>query len=363
MDPYFKKYLKYKVKYLKLVGGVLEEETIKKLKSYNIIFNCGIPTNNTNMNNQCLWISITDYLNKIGINETVENLRNNLINNNICINNEQNDPIDDEKHNLMGALHFIANRYKIQFKIYVNIEHDGHDYINPYEFQTIGDNSNYIVNIVNTPGHFSLIENIGTEIYLKFNNPKELIGVDIDNNLKITKVYPGSFAEKKGIKIGDQIIQFNKINISNYSNLIKLKEDVADNQPIHYTIKINNSTSYSNLKELKNDAVVDQPIHNTIKINNSTNVSKNIDNSSKDAVYVVTFSRDEKKMGFFLKPNLMIKEVYSNTFAEKKGIKEGDKIIQINGNDIENFKEFLIFKNNFNETNQDIKLTIIKNSS
>ena len=106
-DKYFKKYLKYKNKYLKLKKGG------NRNCKFTVIPNTG---SLEGMSNQCLWISIKDYLNTFLENPiTLTELRNN-----VGLNRDsEHEMFDNDDENFVNAINRICDIYDLTIKFYL----------------------------------------------------------------------------------------------------------------------------------------------------------------------------------------------------------------------------------------------------
>ena len=150
------KYLKYKNKYFCLkqqqIGGA----------NFESIYNNG---QRDGLTQQCLWISILDYLNyHLGLNVTIEEIREiasaggTLIN----INGEQ----WDETIHFQGLMN-VMNIYNLSITFYYPEVIDGN--ISADRSVTFGNGSNHL-NIVQLGGHFQLITRINNNNPLSLNS-------------------------------------------------------------------------------------------------------------------------------------------------------------------------------------------------
>lgn len=145
---YRSKYLKYKAKYLNLLGGM-------KPTKFNVKTNDG-SNDNKGYFNQCLWLSILDYLNDVlGNNITLHEIRQIGSSNNTVINDEDKE-FDSDEH--IKALINVATTFELQIHFYSVFR-------NKDEQLVISDEPNWIVgnrypNVVSIGfygAHFQLI--------------------------------------------------------------------------------------------------------------------------------------------------------------------------------------------------------------
>lgn len=155
MIDYKRKYLKYKMKYLNLLGG--------ESKKFSVIRNNGSDGTNR-YSNQCFWISICQYLNKVlDIDINLEELRNiaSPQNSNIPINNETQE-FDTTKY--FSALQNIIETFSLQIHMYITYRDSSNQLvINNEPDYIVGElfNTN-IISIVSYGSHFELITHIGS---------------------------------------------------------------------------------------------------------------------------------------------------------------------------------------------------------
>jgi len=378
MTNFKKKYIKYKLKYLKLIGGVIEDALIANLRPYETEKNSGTVDN---MTNQCLWISICDYIKRFNIELTVRELRNLLIGHKIEINNER-EMADNGRHQLEEAFKLIGEIFNLKIKIFpIAYEYNNKKYINKESVSVYGDqNSNKVINIasggITFGNHFELITEIfdkpippeeynnfrdsiekntinQNEVELTFQpNEKKPMGFDLnDKNLVIIGVTDQGHAFKKGMQIGDQIIQYNYENVNNYKEYLKIEGRINPNDPIVLTIKKKDNVkkkSYVNL----DDEICEQDLMNS---NLKTKEQESMENDN----YQITFNSDEQKpmMGFSYNPNnLVIMEASGKAY--NKGMRVGDQIIEFNNIPVNNHQEYIDIKDNLYDTNQIITLRL-----
>jgi hypothetical protein len=87
---YHRKYTKYKAKYLNLLGGMVKKFGVKKNNGSN---------GNNRYSNQCMWLSILDYLNGV--------MRNNMNLDEIrAIGSRNNTRINNVREQFDTTLHF-----------------------------------------------------------------------------------------------------------------------------------------------------------------------------------------------------------------------------------------------------------------
>jgi uncharacterized protein YukE len=128
---------------------------------YIAIYNSG---NEGDSTNQCLWISIIQYLNFVlGYNLDFKRIRQIAKNRELFQINGTQEMFDFEKH--MEALRNVLSHFNLQIRIYfANMTEEGNSFID-IRSQDIGSpKSGNIVHIVSYGAHFELISQIGDEV-------------------------------------------------------------------------------------------------------------------------------------------------------------------------------------------------------
>jgi len=150
------KYLKYKIKYLNMIGGS---------KSFQSIWNNG-GDNSGRYSNQCIWISIIDYLNGVlGQEYDLDTIRTIASANGNIINNVREE-FDTTIH--IEALSYIATLFDLQIHFYVPFRNkSGNLVISERPNFIVGNQSaSHVISVVSYGSHFELISNIGgRELY------------------------------------------------------------------------------------------------------------------------------------------------------------------------------------------------------
>ena len=133
------KYIKYKAKYIKLLGGMIPTK-------FNVKRNNG-SNDNEGYSNQCLWLSVLDYLNDVlGNNFTLEFIRQIGSSNNTIINDKEK-VFDSGKH--IEALINVATAFDLQIHFYSVFK-------NTDEQLVISDELNWIVGKPSNPNVVSI---------------------------------------------------------------------------------------------------------------------------------------------------------------------------------------------------------------
>ncbi len=205
------KYLKYKMKYLNLLGGTKNFKTIKN--------NGGDTTGN--YSNQCMWISIINFLNQVlGNTLNLDTIREIASDNNTQINGTR-EMFDTDKH--MASLLNITNTYDLQIHIYISFRNKAGNLVIPDEPNwIIGNNSApNVVSIVSYGRHFELITSIGRRKLYR----GVIKGIESDFKPNI------ELATGKKIKKDIKHEQLNEINdlLDTLSNLERIIVDIKQN--------------------------------------------------------------------------------------------------------------------------------------
>lgn len=268
-DIYYKtKYLKYKAKYFNLLkGGVINEEVPDISEKSNgipvtfkVISNSGRIGTYTN---QCLWISIMDYLNKVLIPKpepeiTIEQIRGMGSPQDFDIPiNDTNEFFDTVIHHASLQNILLIFNLNIKFYLTTHVQIDGqYTYVilkNTPEY-TVGDiTSPNILSIVHYGNHFELITEIdGKKLYENPSDPsiysssqnyeldrEAFVGKSINISISISK--DGKYENK----INNIIEIIGKLNFSK-EYLINSKKDLENK--IKQEINTQKITNMSTLK-------------------------------------------------------------------------------------------------------------------
>lgn len=147
-----KKYIKYKMKYLNLLGGTKLFLTKKNNGS----------DGSSKYSNQCMWISIIDFLNGVlGNDFNLDVIRAIGSNNNTVINGPKKQ--FDTDTNLRALLN-VASIFDLQIHMYVSFRNKSYELVISDEPNWIIGNysASNVVSIVSYGGHFELITSIGS---------------------------------------------------------------------------------------------------------------------------------------------------------------------------------------------------------
>jgi hypothetical protein len=217
-NNYYKLYLKYKLKYLKLkeqIGG----------GKYITIKNSGyVNENGINMYNQCMWISIRDYLSYVrGINITVQDLKNM-----VGLGPDTYDEMFDwETPRYRDAIMGLCQIFDICINAYLTLQNGethpelvfpGTDI--PMPMHIINEHSNNVVPIAFYGAHFELILS-GPYI-------TTLIPFNSSNNFNQAPYQPKVFMKSKQRYVTpDQLITSKEIKLVDlYVKLINNKQEI-----------------------------------------------------------------------------------------------------------------------------------------
>lgn len=226
------KYIKYKTKYLEfkmnhfnLIGGY----TIFTTKNNNGQDNSGI------YSNQCMWISIIDFLNGVlNNNVNLEYIRKLGSSDGRKINNS-NEPFDTDEH--LNSLLYVAQKFDLQIHMYIAFRNGDETIVISEEPNWIIGNSSAsnVVSIVSYGAHFELITKI---------NERKLYG----GRLSASKSNYSTFIPNRDLAFGKEIKTISKEELREIDNLLELSIDL--NRAIanaKQTIDINTTE----LKDLK----------------------------------------------------------------------------------------------------------------
>lgn len=189
--------------------------------------------------NQCLWISLINYLNLFGASLDIEQVRDLLKKSNQPMNREH----EQFKEFYVGALEFFANAFGIRIVIFkemsgiISIENSNCCMIFGKQI-----NNDFTVFILNTPGHFELITHInGTNPYDDHrHNPQRLrkIVSDISQPVEV---------EIDSIDHDEQMRILEEIQRTRQSPLVRT---VPSSSSIR-TVPLSRNTSYSQSKSIQ----------------------------------------------------------------------------------------------------------------
>jgi hypothetical protein len=233
---YKKKYLKYKLKYLNLLGGV---------KSFKTKKNNGTDPDprarSGSYTNQCMWLSIRDYLNNIlGNNFTLDEIRNIASNNNRTLINNKNEEFDTDLH--MDGLNNIIRTFDLQIHIYISYKKDGVLIINDEPSVIYGNpRSRNIVSIVSYGSHFELITLIN----------------DINIYNKELQSISREFTPNRELIIGKQNDKISKLTSENLIELDNLLDFSVQTNNVIFEIEQNIKKKEIEIKNHKNSFIFD----------------------------------------------------------------------------------------------------------
>lgn len=213
------KYFKYKMKYLNLIGGQINFTTKKN--------NGG--DNSGNYSNQCMWISIIDYLNgALGNNINLGEIR--------AIGSSNNTRINGTREMFDTILHYdsllnVVYTFDLQVHMYESFKNrNGILVISKEPNWVIGDySSTNVISIVSYGGHFELITSIGKKkLYRGFLSSYDKFTPTRDLALgkKINKTSKKELDEIDNLL--ETTINLNIVIVNIEQNIIKIKTELSD---------------------------------------------------------------------------------------------------------------------------------------
>lgn len=281
---YQRKYLKYKSKYLNLLGGMS--------KKFGVIKNSG-SDGTGRYYNQCMWLSILDYLNRVMDNNlNLDEIRAIGSRNNTRINDIREQYDTDFHHQ---SLLNVVETFDLQIHFYVLIrDGDGNSLISNRPNMIVGEfSSSNVVSIVSYGSHFELITSIdGRQLY--------------GEKIKISD----KFVPNRELALGKTI---NNINILSITQLVKIDEllDISVNlKRVILDLEQDLKLNQSRLGELENSFIMDE---------------KNINSSDEESQIAIISSFQEHKI--FLEK--IIGEIKTELREMKKNLKKVEKEIDV----------------------------------
>ena len=278
MVDYKKKYLKYKFKYLYLINGGGKNDRNDDLtnitSTFSTISNSGRYGNR--FTNQCMWLSILEYINNVlGNNITLEDLRELASSNGTAINDD-NDEFDYMDHG--HALQNVIEAFDLNLHIYLPIRNDNNDLvIVNSDYLLLGDElSPNIISIIAYGAHFELITQINERRL--YNNI--IIANEFKPNLNLA-VGKNSINLTANNKIEIEHLLEESINLKHY--IMDLQKNITNNT--NELIIINNNKHYNKdtndelmkginnsintyKDQLTNQIISDKELLETIKLQN-----------------------------------------------------------------------------------------------
>lgn len=235
---YKRKYLKYKIKYMNLLGG-MKTFTTKKNNGND---------NSGNYSNQCMWISILDYINDVmGNNLNLDEIRRIAIGNDRLNINGTREQFDTDLH--LTSLKNLTYEFDLQVHLYVSFKNKENKLV-------IGDEPNWIIgnysssnviSIVSYGAHFELITSIGSRVLYGGKIKDSSIFTPNINLILGKKIILKKGYNKPNSRIHEKVTYIKKIN----SNEISSNEDEEEKKENNYGIEENNLNE-NNLDYLMN---------------------------------------------------------------------------------------------------------------
>lgn len=229
---YHRKYLKYKAKYLNLLGGMGKKFGVKKNNGSD---------GSGRYSNQCMWLSILDYLNGVlGNNMNLDEIR--------AIGSRNNTGINDVRQQYDTDYHFqsllnVIETFNLQIHFYVvTRDKNGNLTISNDPNMVVGEvSSSNVVSIVSYGSHFELITSIGD---------RQLYG----GKIKVSD----KFVPNRELTLGKKINNVNKLNQSQLARIDELLEISVIFNRVVLDLKQNLELNQLRLDELENLFVMDK---------------------------------------------------------------------------------------------------------
>lgn len=249
---YHRKYLKYKAKYLNLLGGMRKKFGIKKNNGSD---------GSERYSNQCMWLSILDYLNGVmGHNMNLDEIR--------AIGSRNNTRINDVRQQYDTDYHFqsllnVIETFDLQIHFYV-VTRDKNDNltISNRPNMVVGEvSSSNVVSIVSYGSHFELITSIGD---------RQLYG----GKIKVSD----EFVPNRELALGKKINELNQAQLARIDELLEIS--VNFNRVV-LDLKQDLELNQLRLDELENSFIMD---------------GKNINSSDEETQIAMISSFQEHKM-------------------------------------------------------------------
>lgn len=233
MSDYKKKYLKYKMKYLNLLGG---------FKKFYVKKNNG--RDGTKYTNQCMWISILQYINGyLEIDLNLDQIRQIASQRNAQINGV-NEMLDTQDN--YNSLLNVAYYFGLQIHMYIPFKNTNNEFVISDEPNWIfGDvYSQNVVSILSYCAHFTLITSIdGNKLYN--DKIKEYEPYIPDNELALGKKI-NIKSENQEKQLNDTLDMMNIYNsvIENFKKTIKSSKSQLEDLEKSYILNEKNINSY-----------------------------------------------------------------------------------------------------------------------
>lgn len=226
---YHRKYLKYKAKYLNLLGGMGKNFGVKKNNGSD---------GSGRYSNQCMWLSIIDYLNGVlGNNMNLDEIR--------AIGSRNNTRINDVGQQYDTDFHFqsllnVIETFDLQIHFYVvTRDKDGNLTISNRPNMVVGEvSSSNVVSIVSYGSHFELITSIGD---------RQLYGGKINVSDK--------FLPNRDLALGKKINELNQAQLERIDELLEIS---VNYNRVVLDLKQNLELNQLRLDELENSFTMDE---------------------------------------------------------------------------------------------------------
>jgi len=265
MVDYRLKYLKYKMKYLTLLGG---SNFISNSNTFETLKNDGT-NKNGRFSNQCLWLSILSYLNIVLENNlTLEQLREIASSNDSIVNgiNEEYDFHVNER-----ALNNVVETYDLQIHFY-QAQIRNSNYLIGNEPLIYGNiESNNVVAIVSYGYHFELIIQIGK---------RKLYRGKFDKNKKA-----GKFVPDRQLILGKKSSKIDKLDQTQQKKLDELFETLNNLLKISHDIEQHINLTKDQLIDLDERIIFDEK--------SNSNQLKNL--SEEEQIVIIVSYQEYKK--------------------------------------------------------------------
>jgi len=253
---YHRKYIKYKAKYLNLLGGM-------KKKKFCVKKNNGSNGNNR-YSNQCMWLSILDYLNGvIGNNLNLDEIR--------AIGSRNNTRINNVREQFDTTLHFqsllnVIETFDLQIHFYVvSRDKNGNLVIGNRPNMIVGEiSSSNVVSIVSYGSHFELITSIEKRL---------LYG----GKIKVSD----KFIPNRELALGKKINNVNKLSQAQLTKIDELLDISVNFNRVVLNLKQNLELNQLRLNELENSFIMNE---------------KNINSSDEESQIAIIASFQEHKI-------------------------------------------------------------------
>lgn len=229
---YQRKYLKYKAKYFNLLGGMVKKFYVKKNNGSD---------GSGRYSNQCMWLSILDYLNGVMDNNlNLDEIR--------AIGSRNNTGINDVREQYDTDFHYqsllnVVETFDLQIHFYVVIrDRNSNSFISNRPNMIVGEiSSSNVVSIVSYGSHFELITSIG------------------DHQLYEGKInFSDKFSPNRELALGKKINNVNKLSHIQLARIDELLEISVNFNRVILDLKQNLELNQSRLDELEKSFIMDE---------------------------------------------------------------------------------------------------------